>query len=520
MTLAGEAPVSLPTWVCHAHTPPYRFTPPILGALTLPHRQVGMDVLLAVGVLRYGLHRQREEVKLLLNNRGLHLSSGEISGLADEFLIRWRRLCQTRSPHLPPHLDDAVLCVDGTSDQGGRVTFRAVDASRHHLTLRAECLSSEIEGEVTRFLEALRVSCPRPLAVVRDMSQAIANAVTRIFPDAPQQICHYHFLRAVGEHVLAPAHETLKRRTLATHQLARLLDLRRTLLTPTTSNEGSLRDHLVLWTRLLIEHIEHPRTQRGELPFQLPYLAVAQRARDALPLIERAIRIAQENNTCSPALLETKERIHKLLAGPGVQEALLHAQRLHSWFHEIRELMRLERAKHDSRMLPPPLTPVDKSLILARVHAIHQEARQAGQQAAHAWEGVVARFQAHEHELWACANIPGSPRVNNGLEGKHRALRQDVRRRTGKQDTRREMERTGELTAYWANATNPWFVEHVLQGIDIRAAFLAQDETEIARDLQALRRKRWSDRLPVRPEVRPTLLEGFLPEFRTVLGTR
>lgn len=51
--------------------------------------------------------------------------------------------------------------------------------------------------------------------------------------------------------------------------------------------------------------------------------------------------------------------------------------------------------------------------------------------------------------------------------------------------------------AVLGNLWCPWFVEHVLDGVDLRAAFLGLNEDEIQARLETLRQKRFGESLPV-----------------------
>ena len=48
------------------------------------------------------------------------------------------------------------------------------------------------------------------------------------------------------------------------------------------------------------------------------------------------------------------------------------------------------------------------------------------------------------------------------------------------------MEHLGSLLAYWENLTNPWFIDHMLTGVNLREVFACQDPKEIQRRREAL----------------------------------
>lgn len=509
MTLAGEARVTLTTLVCHRHDPPARWTPPVLGALAMPGYTVTYDVMAAVGLLRYGCRKQLQEVQLDLARRGIHLCQGELSALSDEFLVRYRLWFEQDRPRWAPWVKRGlVLMIDGTSDAGGPVTYRVLDAKRG-LVLYAAHLKSENKADLEACLGAVKELFGVPRVIIRDLSPAAKAACDAVFAGVPQQECHVHFLRDAGEALLRPAYEELKRAVLATKRLARLKDVR-VELAKTGHDADPTRRGARLWTRLLLEHVESARDALGGLPFTLAYHEVGARVRDARAQIAQVVQSLSNENRFEPLVVTAKEVLDALGEDARVKAAFLHVDRLRGWFGEIRGLMRLERASLQSSMRPEALTRADQDAVLRRVNDIRGEAAQAGAKGAQAWERVVSRFRDHEPYLWVSVRVKGHERHTNQLEGVHREGRREIRRRTGRQATGPELERVGDHVAVLANLRNPWFVRNVLPGLDLVGAFRAQDPIEVRTGMLALRRRRWRERLPVRAPARAGLLDEFL----------
>ncbi len=55
----------------------------------MPRRTFDTKVIVAIGYLRWFFNYQREEIQLLLGARGIQISTGEISRLSEEFLLRF-----------------------------------------------------------------------------------------------------------------------------------------------------------------------------------------------------------------------------------------------------------------------------------------------------------------------------------------------------------------------------------------------------------------------------------------------
>lgn len=467
-----------------------------------------MDVRIAVGLLRFGLDLRLKQTRAILAKHGIHLSLACLSNLGDEFLIRWSLFVEDTRPAWAPRLMEGfALMLDATHVNGGPATMRALDATRG-VTIHAACIPSENEEDVVAFLETVKALVGVPWIILRDMSPAIKAACLRVFPGVPQQICHFHFLREAGKSLLEASYGRLKDAIVATEELPALQRAVDALAAGKGETDG-VRRAVGVFARLALEHVVSARDSVGGFPFRLAYHEVAQRVRDARAWLKTGVACAMRFNVCHPILLEARERLDALGEDAAVKPLFLRVDRLFGWFLEVRGLMRLERDLNDGDE-PPPLTPADRLTILARVNQIRGEAAAAGTAEAAAWERFADRFRAHEDELWVTLGQKGVGRTTNPLEGRHREDRRRIRRRTGRHATSDQMERVGEHLALWSNAGNPWFIRNVLEGVDLRRVFLAQDAARVEAGVTALRAKRWRGRLPVRARDRHGLLEEFV----------
>lgn len=56
--------------------------------------------MVAIGILRWFFDYQREEIKTLLLSKEIHISTGEISNLSEEFLLRFYALHKRHVPQI------------------------------------------------------------------------------------------------------------------------------------------------------------------------------------------------------------------------------------------------------------------------------------------------------------------------------------------------------------------------------------------------------------------------------------
>lgn len=475
----------------------------------LPYRHVTLDVLAAVGVLRWGLDLQRIEIRHHLERRGVYLSDGEISHLSDEFLVRFHQWFDATRPAWAPRLKRGlVLLIDGTQDAGGRVTYRAV-THRQGVTVHAASLKSENEDDVVAFLETVKTEVGVPRLILRDGSSAAKNACERVFPSVPQGLCHWHWLKNAGEALLGDAYTRLRDAVLATRQLARLEDLRRALATASVEPGDAKRRVLRVWVRLQAEDVLGRRDSVGGFPFRLAYLDVMVAVREARERVREAVKLAVAWNVCEPFLLDAKERLDALWDDAGVRSAFVSVARRASWFDQLRSWLRLEDAAR-GRPTEPAGAPLGGDDVARRVYGLRDEAGSAGSAEEAAWMRVVTRFEACRDELFPRVRLRDPPRTTTLIESLHREDRRSCRRRTGTLSTRGVMERVGDHLAVWSSVGNPWFARYALDGVDLVGAFQAQDPGLVRAGLARVRAKRWRDRLPVASKDRAFVLDRFL----------
>ncbi len=101
LTLQGSGTFLLDAWGCpHGH-PEGAWTSSFRDTLARPYGVLGLDVMIAVGIARFGLILPEQKVQALFEDGcALSLAQSTVSRLSVEFLVRWRMLCEERLPTL------------------------------------------------------------------------------------------------------------------------------------------------------------------------------------------------------------------------------------------------------------------------------------------------------------------------------------------------------------------------------------------------------------------------------------
>ncbi len=271
-TLSGDNEIVFTLRVCPEHKTSNRH---VLDAIVPEGCNFDLKVMIAVGMLRWVFNYRREDIRLLLNARGISISDGEISALSRQFLLRF--YCVHRR-HLAEMIPGAyVLHLDGTGEAGGEIVFTAKEG-RTGMTIDARSMPSEKEEYIRPFLEWLRDIAGVPAAIVRDMGEAIKNASTAVFPYVIQLICHYHFVRDLGDAVFKQYTE-FRAAVVNTKALAAIASIE---APPECKGiDGAER----LWAALASEYILHPREVASRFPMTLPYVDVMDRCMEISTLV-------------------------------------------------------------------------------------------------------------------------------------------------------------------------------------------------------------------------------------------
>ena len=153
-------------------------------------------VVIGVGLLRWIMDYQREEIQILFESHGIRISTGEISNLSREFLLRF--YCIHRKHLKDLDLGEYVLHLDGTGESGNEFVLMAKNGITEN-TMDACTMPSESIEYIIPFLHGIKNYFGDPVSVLGDMSPAIKKSTSTVFLGILQLINHYHFVKDLGK---------------------------------------------------------------------------------------------------------------------------------------------------------------------------------------------------------------------------------------------------------------------------------------------------------------------------------
>jgi hypothetical protein len=174
----------------------------------------GFDVIIEIGYSLFIHCRSNQDTMAALAAKNILISDREISYLGRKFII-YLALAHRQSQHALREFlmrrGGYILHVDGTCEGDSPNLFCGLDGLSE-LVLDTVKISSEKKDKLVPFFQGIKKQYGEPKALVHDMGKGILNAVAEVFPDTPDFICHFHFLRDIGKDLLNNDYTTLLKR--------------------------------------------------------------------------------------------------------------------------------------------------------------------------------------------------------------------------------------------------------------------------------------------------------------------
>ncbi len=184
-----------------------------LQALAPPRCKFGYDVLIHVGMTWFLGCRSEEEIQQELIQKNISISKSEIEYLAKKFIIYLAVIHRENSCEIQENMalrGGYILHLDGTCEGDSPHLISVLDGLSQ-IVLDNIKLPSENSAQIIPFLSRIKARYGRPQAVVSDMGKGMALAIETVFPQVPAFICHFHFLRDLGNDLYGIENDILRK---------------------------------------------------------------------------------------------------------------------------------------------------------------------------------------------------------------------------------------------------------------------------------------------------------------------
>lgn len=468
-----------------------------LATLAPPNSNVGYNVLVEIGRLRFQEQRQVVEIQATLRRQSIHISSSEIELLIDKFIFYVAAVHQESTPLIRAQIQlqgGYILHLDATCEGDSPKLVSSVDSVSGFVLFSVKMLS-ENKIELVNLLTAIRPQFGAPLAVVSDMSRGIAAAVLEAFGNLPHYICHFHFLAMIGkllfekEHIqlrnalskvgIAGKLKALKRQFVkemnpcVTHEFERYL-IQPSALGQTRDATEFLISALVLWI------LDHPSEGHGYgFPFDQRYLYFYQRLQQAYLLLDDVKAYYSTRSDTDQTLWKLYHLIAPLVRDTGLKKTVAHYQTKLAMFTELRAALGVAPISTclGRRQIEAPGDGREGARIRRRVTAWLPRLEQSIQSISeptvkHSFIQMKERILEYWEKLFAdplVRTVNGTKRVfhlhrtNNIMEQQFRQLAYSYRRIHGNHSVRRNLEHVPEQMPLVQNLKNANYVKLIFE---------------------------------------------------------
>jgi len=486
-----------------------------LRRLVKPRQRYGYDLIVYVGLARYLAGKQRDEIRNDLRQRlGIELSAGTLSQLCDRFLVALECLHLLRAPYLRGAMQGGYpLHMDATCDRGKGGLFVCLDGFRDWV-LMATRIDSEREEYLRPLVDRTVELFGDPIAIVRDLGDGGAGAVAKLRKRGiPDLVCHFHFLAAVGKHLVDKPYLMLRgliRTSRVRADLRRLLrDLRRYGAVSSYEGRfgtGRVREDLsalVLW---LLEGDGH---KDAAYPFALPDLTFVRRCQRALDQANQWVPVPRSQAE-RRALRHINGLVHRLKRDGRFDQTVLQLDQVWKAFSELRDVLRLTHS--ESHRDPTSAAQTDLPLLeLQRLKEIQQTVTDYRDQLVRQTAGLsrVAAKSNPEARILRYLNRYGThlfghptlrdeqgdvlavvERTNNVLETLFGHTKQRLRRRLGRAHLGRDLEQQPPQVMLATNLEHPDYVRVLCGSLDHLPEAFAELDSALTGTGQLLRNNR------------------------------
>ena len=508
-----------------------------LRRLVAPASNFGYDVVVYVGRALFLDSLPVARIIEQLARRHVHLSASTVGALGRRFIALLTLAHYQCAPQIKQAMTlqgGYILHLDATYEDQSPLLMTGVDAVMEIVLGNIKLPSEKAQG-IVPFLRHLNQCFGPPLAAVHDMSKGIIAAVTEVFPEIPDYVCHFHFLRDLGKDLFGADYDTLRKR-LAHHGTvgglrARLRSWQEQIdaspeLLPVLARlrEFGLADtplpQAPLVAAYLLGHWILAGRQQGQgygFPFDRPLLSLARRAQEVdalLPSLQSLSLTGQwRDNLPFHHLgldLQGMVRDHSLKNTLGLLDTKINV------FDQLRQIMRIapvaarQGLNHEGEEIDLSTLRKDLRIFEKRVRARPDYA------ATPAFAQMLAQITKYGPKLLAAPLVVSTPngprqiqpqRTNNICERLFRDFKRGCRHKTGDQALGRTLRTMLPDTPLAGNLRNPEYLKILLQGHTSLESLFAHIEPATVRE--ELRKAQHT------PEKIPGAVKRFIAQLPT-----
>lgn len=391
-------------------------------SLSLKYYSFGIDVIAAIGKMRFKENKTLGEIHSQLLNK-VSISEREVHYLIEIYLLLITGLKQDKS-YLDAFIspEGIILSIDGIQpEKGNEVLYILRDVLSGEVLWSENLLSSDLESIKGMLQSVIDLGYPI-LGVISDGQDTIRKSVTKLLPETPYQLCHYHYLDNVGKGL---EEKDRKLKTKLKKEIRGISKVERSIEEHETGVEKEVLKDLTIAIRTTL-------IQSSVYPFNCGGIKVYNQLVD----IESAIKACQ-NVRNHPLLIRMRKMVsgYKLYKGEYEEVSILFTVT-----KRIAELI-------DQDNFPDDNIEKRKRRLIGYMGYVANLKADYPELSAH-MEQVNKATRSFLPGLFTYLQCPLLPVTNNDLEIFHRKMKTEHRRRTGRKSSHDYVIRYGRFAVY------------------------------------------------------------------------
>jgi len=519
-----------------------------LLALVPPRCNFGYDVLVYVGKAAFLRYRSDKEIARELWQRNISISRSEIANLEKRFIVYLALVHQRNSPKIKEAIETRggyILHLDGTCEGDSPHLLTGLDEITGFVLHNVK-IPSEKADRIIPFLERIFENYGAPLAIVCDMGSGILCAVEEVFPGVPVFVCHFHFLRDIGNDLLGKENDIIRKRLRSykiTSKLQRYVKELMKIIAGTPDllarfsagvenkqmPDSSLEFIPAVTTcSLILWAFEGKKQGRGYgFPFDRPYVSFVQRLRSVYEQLEKIQDISlggdwRDNKPFFRVVCDLKH----FFSNRALKQAMTKMESKIEVFDTLRDAMRITIDEHH-RGLNDNGEDCDIKTIEKGVENFRQwllKDKRYSQDSA--YQKMIEQIDKYWEKLFADPIPVDTPqgkrtvqpqRTNNILERFFRDMKRGGRRKSGTNSMRKKLKAMLANTPLVKNLENEEYLKIILKEKASLEELFAEIDGKIVREEL---RKAEEDREQIPKEMRDIIKISNLPQIVTQMFFR
>jgi len=490
-----------------------------------PHRcTFGYDVIVYVGYALFVQCRSEKEIVKELAAKNISISDREISFLGKKFVTYLAVAHRESRQQIRKAMEmrgGYILHVDGTCEADSPHLFSGLDGLAE-LVLDNVKIPSERAELLIPFFEQIKEQYGDPIALVHDMGKGILSAMAEVFPDKPDFICHFHFLRDIGKDLMEDEYKQIRNR-LKKHKI------RGSLRRMARNLEGVVaQDHRAMEALKasmkggdVASFVEMPAVSAFALihwafdtsaqlngygfPFDLPHLVFYHRLKAVYALVEAIWETPLKYEKTHKPLHRLFRSIKQVMDDQVLRRSASRLDDRMGVFDTLRKALRIA-LPGGKNGLNDDGDDTDMKTIEQKVEGFRKQLSSDPKLSQkHEYKKMIAQIDTYWEKLFADPIPVHTPkgvlliqpqRTNNILERFFRDLKRKARKRTGTISLNRTLKTILSDTPLVKNLDNEEYLNIILDGCDtLEERFAKIDSSIVVQELN--KNKKETGRLPL-----------------------